>query len=687
VLDAAGALTNAVTVRSLYAEGHPAIAHADDAVAAAFARVLDAMPSVLVARVDEELVVCERPAPGLAERLHVLVEAMTRHEIECLVIQRGLTRAECETLARALASPADTPGTARADAQAGLVHVLLRFLGAGSGNVAQRSAAGVDETELVPLVRATLLSVERAVLADERIDRGITFSAARAVLSACQARTFLLDQRARAGLPDDDAAHAANVAAMSASMAIAARYPPEVCLDVTAAALLHDVGYALLPAEIRAIAEPHLDEEGTRRFRRHPQDGALALLLSGCPPLWIAAALEHHRGVDGEGFPALPSSAPPHELVRMVALANFVDRKRTRAGGLADDPDEVLRVAASLELRYFGSTLVRLFLGALGVFPAGTTVELSDRRPAMVTQVNPRDLLRPAVKLIGGPDAGKRLDLAETNPLEGRYELSIARAIPPPLLPWVPPTEAAALEPAEPEVDLVAPTFTPLRAPTVRAHEEAASVERLLESVLAPSEEERLPRRGTSEPPARPRSSEAPVSAPVARVRRSSVPTPPPAIVESPRPAPAPTPLGRRVQVSDLPAPMDPPAPPPAVDGLADELRAFLADDPSAPRPPARERRRPQAPAGLDAELRDFLGGAPPRAAPSGALVPVLRAAPSALAAERGLDPRAAFLLMFLDGSASIDEVLDACGLPSADARRILEDLVARGLVELRPRC
>jgi hypothetical protein len=132
---------------------------------------------------------------------------------------------------------------------------------------------------------------------------------------------------------------------------------------------------------------------------------------------------------------------------------------------------------------------------------------------------------------------------------------------------------------------------------------------------------------------------------------------------------------------------MDPPAPPPAVDGLADELRAFLADDPSAPRPPARERRRPQAPAGLDAELRDFLGGAPPRAAPSGALVPVLRAAPSALAAERGLDPRAAFLLMFLDGSASIDEVLDACGLPGADARRIIEDLVARGLVELRPRC
>jgi hypothetical protein len=53
---------------------------------------------------------------------------MLRHEIECIVFQRGMLPAECAILGRALGRPADAAGKVRESAQAELPHVLLRFV-------------------------------------------------------------------------------------------------------------------------------------------------------------------------------------------------------------------------------------------------------------------------------------------------------------------------------------------------------------------------------------------------------------------------------------------------------------------------------------------------------------------------------------------------------------------------------
>lgn len=96
----------------------------------------------------------------------------------------------------------------------------------------------------------------------------------RGVVDAVESRLFTLESRCYAAPDLDEAArHAANVAATSAALALAADASREVAIDVTAAAMLHDAGHLLLAAEVRCIP--------------------------GRPPLWVAAALEHHRGVDG----------------------------------------------------------------------------------------------------------------------------------------------------------------------------------------------------------------------------------------------------------------------------------------------------------------------------------------------------------------------------------------------------
>jgi hypothetical protein len=47
----------------------------------------------------------------------------------------------------------------------------------------------------------------------------------------------------------------------------------------------------------------------------------------------------------------------------------------------------------------------------------------------------------------------------------------------------------------------------------------------------------------------------------------------------------------------------------------------------------------------------------------------------------QAIDHRARFLLSLVDGSASLDEILEGCGMPTLDALRILHELFARGII------
>jgi hypothetical protein len=243
----------------------------------------------------------------------------------------------------------------------------------------------------------------------------------------------LLEQRCWVEGVDDQAGHALNVALMTAAMLHESQIPEEFCVDAAAAALLHDIGQVFLPEAIRGIPAPLLDERGQKFYRYHPFLGARALLLAGCPALWIAAAFGHHKGVDGGGYPELDVPLASHEAVRVIALASFVDKKRTVLPAGADGPEIALGKALALADRYFDRAAIRLFLRALGVFPPGTTVELSDRSVAVVTRANSGDPVRPEISFLFGPNAGKVTSLREFNVMDRRFTRSIARAVSTPI--------------------------------------------------------------------------------------------------------------------------------------------------------------------------------------------------------------------------------------------------------------
>jgi hypothetical protein len=162
----------------------------------------------------------------------------------------------------------------------------------------------------------------------------------------------------------------------------------------------------------------------------------------------------------------------------LIALANYFDSKRTRLHGRADEPEDALRGAMSLEARYFGEGMVRRFLKTLGVFPPGTTVELSSSDPAIVTRANPADPWRPQVKILRGPSAGRIIELRDVNPVEGRHRYSIVSAMAPPLLVLEDAVIAAPLSvapPVEEEEVIVVPQkeIAPVEVAAKDAHDRA----------------------------------------------------------------------------------------------------------------------------------------------------------------------------------------------------------------------
>lgn len=658
-VEALHGLTNALMVRQLYREGHPAIARADDGAGHAFCRLLEPLPELVVALIDGEFVVCERPMPELRARLGTLAAAMERLEIDCLVFQRGMATAECGLLASTLAATqagTTSPRQLREHAQGRLPHVLLRY--AELRAVERDDHRKTEAFHFVPLVATALADVLRAIRTEATIERRPVVELAERIVRACEEGLFLLEPIAYAPGVDHEPAHATNVAMMTAAMALVAGLGESVSIEVTAAALVHDLGRALLPDDGRGSPEPLLVDRPRAMYRHHPFAGAAALLASGAPPLWVAAALEHHRGVDGEGYPALASKAPPDPLVRLIALASFVDTKRARLpGGIGDDSLQAFEAARALEGRFFGARELQLFARALGAFPPGTTVELSDRGAAIVTRANARMPQRPQVRIVCGDGEGKRADLATFDALEERHHLSIVRPIAPPLVlhasaaPAAPAARTSASAPPAPASEPASPPEATEVA--VDGDVDVVVIDAVEAPHRPPPQAPQLEAPGTRPPPDRAptRASSRPLSRWPTRSSGSY------------------SSIGESAPEATLPpeAPAGSIAPPRSL-------------PPAAPRPlrPASTTRLPAV-----AEPRRAPAVAMAPADVVGEKIPVLLVAPSELA-KLPLDHRAGFVLSMLDGRTTIEGLVDASGMPTEEVLAIVEQLLAMSVISLR---
>lgn len=226
--------------------------------------------------------------------------------------------------------------------------------------------------------------------------------------------------------------HALNVTVMSMLMGRTFGLPEPDMLDLGLGAMLHDIGKIELPERVHH-RQDHFSGAETRAYEEHVSRGvavARKMRLTVGATLVIA---QHHEHADATGFPLRLNADRMTAAARIVALVNRYDNLcNPHLPSQALTPHESLALLYAQGKSRFDTSILAAFIKMMGVYPAGSTVQLTDDRYAMVMGVNSSRPLKPRVLV---HEAGVACGEALLLDLESVQGLGIRRCLKPLQLP------------------------------------------------------------------------------------------------------------------------------------------------------------------------------------------------------------------------------------------------------------
>lgn len=243
------------------------------------------------------------------------------------------------------------------------------------------------------------------------------------------------------GGADRAASHALNVGVISLLIARALGLPEPELLDLGLGALMHDVGKTEVPERFRH-AEDGFNHNEMAAYRDHVAKGVALGQRMGLPPGALGVLAQHHEHADGSGFPLKLAGERITMAARVVALVNRYDKlcnPQSRAAALT--PHEAVALLFAQGRQRFDAAVLNAFIRMMGVYPAGSLVQLTDDRFALVVGVNSSRPLKPRVLV---HDAHVARHDALVLDLETLPDLGIRRSLPAAKLP---PAAIAYLDP------------------------------------------------------------------------------------------------------------------------------------------------------------------------------------------------------------------------------------------------
>jgi len=265
-----------------------------------------------------------------------------------------------------------------------------------------------------------------------------------------------------AGGGDRAAAHALNVSIISLLIARTMGFTEQELLELGVGALLHDIGKTEVADRFRH-AEDGFSAHELAAYRDHVVKGVALGQRMHLPAGALRVLAQHHEQADGSGFPLKLAGERISMAARLVALVNRYDNLcNPQARTLALTPHEAVSVLFAQGRQRFDSAVLNAFIRMMGVYPAGSLVQLTDDRFAMVVGVNSSRPLKPCVLV---HDEKTPRGEALVLDLERLPDLGIRRSLPAAKLP------AAAIEYLDPR-PRVAYYFEPLAQ---HVHEEMAA--------------------------------------------------------------------------------------------------------------------------------------------------------------------------------------------------------------------
>lgn len=224
--------------------------------------------------------------------------------------------------------------------------------------------------------------------------------------------------------------HAYTTACLAVAIAESMRWDEYSVIKAGVAGLVSDIGMAHLPDDLRLTARP-LDEAEINRVWRHPSYSVVLLeCVEGLPEDVCRAVYEHHERENGSGYPSGLRGERISDLSKAVGVADMVSASVfPRPYRPAKSPHEALAevIRESRDGR-FSTEVVRALVRAIGLYPIGTLLKLTDGSVARVTSGNMNDFARPVMSIESSytESAGTEIDLSSTI----WDHLSVARALP-----------------------------------------------------------------------------------------------------------------------------------------------------------------------------------------------------------------------------------------------------------------
>jgi HD-GYP domain-containing protein (c-di-GMP phosphodiesterase class II) len=231
------------------------------------------------------------------------------------------------------------------------------------------------------------------------------------------------------GAGDRHAAHALNVAVISMLIGRTLGLDEKDMQDIGVGALMHDAGKLEVVDRCRH-AEDGFSSAELAAYRDHVSKGVAMGRRMGLSDGALAVLAQHHEHADGSGFPHRLGGDRMSIAARIVALVNRYDNlcnPGSRAQALT--PHEAVATLFAQGRQRFDAAILGSFIRMMGVYPAGSLVQLTDDRYGMVVGVNSSRPLKPRVLVHEVPAGRAGGSAAQLIDLEALPDLGIRRSL------------------------------------------------------------------------------------------------------------------------------------------------------------------------------------------------------------------------------------------------------------------
>ncbi|MBU3069701.1 HD-GYP domain-containing protein [Aestuariicella sp. G3-2] len=195
--------------------------------------------------------------------------------------------------------------------------------------------------------------------------------------------------------------HSMNVAVLMGVLARSLGYRAEKLHHMVLGAFVHDVGKIRVPESI--LHKPgKLELAEWEEMKRHVDYGIEALsTVENFPDIAMAICAEHHERLDGTGYPYSRPAVQISQQGRMGAVVDVYDAitsDRVYHQGL--EPNAALKKMLEWSGDHLDKELVYQLIRCVGVYPAGSLVQLGSGHVAVVLEVSSGRPAQPRVKLV-----------------------------------------------------------------------------------------------------------------------------------------------------------------------------------------------------------------------------------------------------------------------------------------------